>query len=139
MTLEFPFAYPQLYKPLFLTLRASFSPFIFGESERSLGVRVYLSFSRFSIPSKFFEWETFFKYENLNFSSTFTCFLNSRHFFTKILNFSFIKLHETNSFTPDCKNIFSSKSHEIHLKIDWNIFLHDPTWKSHHMKPCSLF
>ena len=46
VTLEFPFAYPHVYKPLILTLWASFSPFIFGECERSLGVRAYLRFLR---------------------------------------------------------------------------------------------
>ena len=96
-----------------------------------------MSFSRFAIPSKFFEWEN--KYENSNFSSTFTCFLNSKHFFTKLLKFSFIELHETNSFTLDWKNTFSSKSHAIQIRIDWNMFLHDPTWKYHLMKPCSFF
>ena len=37
------------------------------------------------------------------------------------------------------KKHFSSKSHERHLRIKWNMFLHDPDWKSHHMKPCSVF
>ena len=46
VTLEFPFSYPNLYKPLILTLWSSFTPFRFGESERSLGVRVYLIFSK---------------------------------------------------------------------------------------------
>ena len=36
-------------------------------------------------------------------------------------------------------NKFSSESHERHLKIKWNVFLHDLAWKSHHMKPCSFF
>ena len=42
VTLEFPFAYPLLYNPLFSTLWASFSPFSFGESERIPRVRVLL-------------------------------------------------------------------------------------------------
>ena len=39
----------------------------------------------------------------------------------------------------DCKNTFSPESHERFLRIEWNMFLHDPTWKYHHMKPCSFF
>ena len=42
VTLEFPFTYPLLYNPPIYTLWASFSPFSYGESERSLGVRVLL-------------------------------------------------------------------------------------------------
>ena len=96
-------------------------------------------FSRFSNPSNFFEWENFSKYENLNFSSIFAHFFNSKNFSTKLQNFSFIELHETNSLTPDCKNTFSPESHEILIRIDWNTFLQDPSWKYHHMKPCSFF
>ena len=117
--------------------------------DRSLWVRVYLSFweergfsfdfSSFTIPSKFFEGEKFSKYENSNFSSTFTCFLNSKHFFTKLQSFSFIELHETNTSTLDWKHTFSFESHEIHLTFNWNMFLHDPTWKSHLMESCSNF
>ena len=149
MTLEFPFAYPHVYKPLISTLWASFAPFSFGECERSLGVRAYLSFweerwfsfgfSSCSIPSKFFKWENFYKYENSNFSSTFTCFLNSKHFFSKLKNFSLIELHETNSPTLDWIHTFSSDSHEIHLIFNWNMFLHDTTWKHHLVKSCSKF
>ena len=149
MTLEFPFTYIDVYKPIILALWSSFAPFSFGESERSLGVRAYLSFweergfsfdlSSFSISSKFFEWENFSKYENSNFSSTFTCFLNSKHFFTKLQNFSFIELHETNSSTLDCIHTFSSESHEIHLTFNWNMFLHVPKWKYHLMNSCSNF
>ena len=94
-----------------------------------------LCFSRFSIPSKFFEWDNFSKYE----TQTSHLFFNSKNFSTKLQNFSFIELHETNSFTPDCKNAFSFESHEILLRIDWNMFLHDLVWKSHHMKPSSFF
>ena len=46
VTLEFLLTYPHVHKPLFSTLWASFAPFIFGESERSLGVRAYLTFSK---------------------------------------------------------------------------------------------
>ena len=42
LTLEFPFAYPSLYNPPFSTLWASFAQFIFGESEKSLRVRVLI-------------------------------------------------------------------------------------------------
>ena len=149
MTLKLPFAYPKLYKPQFFTLWASFAPFIFGESERILWVRAYLSFweergfsfnfSSFSIPSMFFKWENFYKYENLNLSSTFTCFLNWKHFFTKLQNVYFIELHETNSSILDCKPTFSYEYHEIHITIEWNMFLHDPTWKYHLMESCSNF
>ena len=149
VNLEFPFTYPIVYKPLILTLWASFSPFSFGESERSLEMRAYLSFweergfnfdfSSFSIPSKFFEWENLSKYGNSNISFTFTFFLNSKHFFTILQNFSFIELHETNSSTLDCIHTFSSESHEIHLAFDWNIYLHDSTLKSHLMESCSNF
>ena len=68
-----------------------------------------------------------------------TYFFNSMQFSNKLQKLSFIKLHETNSFTPNCKNTFSPESHERNLRIDWNMFLHDPTWKSHLMKPCSFF
>ena len=74
----------------------------FGECERSLGVRAHLVFweergssSKFAslyIPSKFFKWENFSKYENSNFSFTFTLFLNSQHIFSQLQNFSLIKL-----------------------------------------------
>ena len=149
MNLQFPFSYPHVYKPLISTLWGSFAPFSFGECERSLEVTTYLSFweergfsfdfSSFSIPSKFFEWENFCKYEKSSFSSTFTWFLNSKHFLTKLLNFSFIELHETNSSILDCIHTFSFESHEIHLTFDWNMFLHDPTWKSHLVDSCSNF
>ena len=42
VTIEFQFTYLLLYNPPFSTLWASFAPFSFGESERSLGVRVLL-------------------------------------------------------------------------------------------------
>ena len=98
-----------------------------------------MNFSSSSIPSKFFEWEFFFKYETLNFSSPFSCFLNSNNFFTKLLNFSFMELLETNSFILDCSFTFLSKYHEILLTFNWNFFLHDPTWKYHLMESCSDF
>ena len=147
MTLELPFSYHSLYKPLFLTLWSSFASFSFGESERSLGVRVLLEifkrredlawvFQDFPFHLSFFEWENFSKYENSNFSLVFsTQSIISINFKT----FSFIEFHETHSFTSDYKDIFSSISREIHLRIEWNMFLHDPTWKYHHMKPCSFF
>jgi hypothetical protein len=46
VTLEFPFAYLNKYGTPCLTLWASYAPFSFGESESSLGVRVYLRFLR---------------------------------------------------------------------------------------------
>ena len=99
--------------------------------------RVYsLSFSRFVIPSMFFERENFSKYENSNFSLVFS---TQNTLSTNFKTFSFIELHETHSFTLDCKNTFSPELHERHLIIDWNMFLHDPTWKCHHMKPFSFF
>ena len=80
--------------------------------------------------------KNFSKYENLNFShnfqtqgilsSNFKLFLSSnpmRHTFSSRI----------------VKNLFSAESHEIHLRIEWDMFLQDPEWKYYHMKPCSIF
>ena len=61
------------------------------------------------------------------------------NFSPKLQNFSFIKLHETNSSTLDCIHTFSSKYDEIHLTLERNMFLHDPTWKYHLMESCLNF
>ena len=68
-----------------------------------------------------------------------TPFSKHKAFFTKLLTFSFIEPHATNFFITDCKNLFSTKSHEIHLEIEWYLFLHDPEWESYHMKSSSIF
>ena len=95
--------------PTYMYINPSFRPYephlhhlALGECETRLGVRAYLifceergfsfKFASFSIPSKFFKWEKFSKCENLNFSFTFTCFLNSKHVFSKLQNFSFIEI-----------------------------------------------
>ena len=135
-----------LYNPSFSTPWASFAHFSFGEQEERPRLRVYLwfsreerilfEFSRFFISLKFVKCENFSKYENLNFSHNFQ---NTKHSFIKLQTFSFIKPHETNFFITDCKNLFSIESHGIHLGIEWDLFLHDPEWKSYHMKSSSIF
>ena len=85
------------------------------------------SFQDFSFHQSLWSEENFSKYE-LNFS-----LVSQTH------NILFIKLHESHFFITDCKNTFSPKSHEILLRIDWNMFLHNPTWKYYLMKPCSNF
>ena len=146
MTLELPFIYPILYNPSFSTLWASFAQFIFGEKEESPRVRVYLwfsrdemilfEFSRFFIPLKFVKWEKIFQVWKLK---VLTHFSNIRHSFIKLETFSFIKSHEIHFFIMDCKNLFSPKSHEINLRIKWEMFLTDHERKSYHMNPCSIF
>ena len=87
-------------------------------------------FSRFFIPSKFVSEEKL---------KILTQFSNTSHSFIKLQTFSFIKPHETHFFITNCKNLFSTKSHEIHLGIEWDLFLHDIEWKSYHIKSCSIF
>jgi len=137
---------PLLYNPSFLTKWASFAHFSFEEKEESPRVRVYLWFlreerilSRFSIfciPSKFMKWGKLFEVWKLK---LLTHFSNTRHSFIKLQTFSFIEPHEINFFIMDCKNLFSPESHEIHLGIEWDMVLHDPKWKSYHMKSSSIF
>ena len=98
--------------------------------------RILFEFSRFFISLKFVKCENFSKYENLNLSHNFQ---NTKHFFTELQTYSFIEPHDTNFFITDCKQIFSTKSHEIHLGIEWDLFLHDPEWKFYHMKSSSFF
>jgi hypothetical protein len=146
VTLELPFTYPLLYNPSFSTLRASFAQFSFGEKEESPRVRVYLWFSReerilsefskFFIPLKFVKWEKIFQVLKLK---LLTHFSDTRHSLIKLQTFSFIEPHETQFFITDCKNLFSPKSHEIHIGIEWDMFLHDPKWKSYHMNSCLIF
>ena len=136
VTLEFTFAYPSLYNPPFSTLWASFAQFIFGESEKIPRVRVLLLiFKReedlvqvFKIfhSIKVVEWEKTFLSMKIQTSHF---FLKHKAFFPSLQNFS----------TMNCKITFSPKSHESHLRIEWNMFLHDLERKSHHMKPCSVF
>ena len=143
MIIEFPFAYHILFNPPFFTLWASFAPFIFGESERSLGVRVLLEiFERREDLAWVFKIFHFIKvgWVRKTFLSMklklITCFLNQNHYFHQFQKKNyFIEFHETHFFTRDCRNTISPKYHERHLIIEWNMFLHDPTWKYHHMKP----
>ena len=51
------------------------------------------------------------KYENSNFSLVFS---TKSILFINFKIFSFIELHETHSFTSDCRNTFSLESHERH-------------------------
>ena len=135
-----------LYNPSFSTPWASFSHFSFGEQEESPRVRFYLwfsreerilfEFSRFFIPSKFVSEEKLFQVWKLK---LLTQFANTRHSFIKLQTFSFIDPHETHFFITDCKNLFSIESHEIHLGIEWDLFLHDQELKSYHIKSCSIF
>jgi hypothetical protein len=137
---------PLLYNPSFSTPWASLVHFSFGEQEESLRVRVYLwfsreerilfEFSRFLIPSKFVSEEKLFRVWNLKLLIQFS---NTRHSFIKLQTFSFIEPHETHFFITDCKNLLSTKTHEIHLRYEWDFFLHDPEWKSYHTKSCSIF
>ena len=138
MTLELPFTYPSYITPHFRPHEPHFAHFIFGEKEERPRVGVYLrfskeerilfEFSRFFISLKFVKCENFSKYENLNFSHNFQ---NKNH--------SFIEPHETHFFITDYKNLFSTKSHEIHLRIEWDLFLHNLEWKSYHMKSSWIF
>jgi hypothetical protein len=149
VTLQFPFWYPHLYKPLISTLWASFAPFSFRESERSLGVRVYLRFSRgkrillefFKICHSIHVFRVSKKFQVLKLKLLihFHLFSQLKAFFHKTYKLFFHQTPWDQLITPGWKNTFSSKYHEIHLIIDWNIFLHDPTWKYHLMRPCSNF
>ena len=95
-----------------------------------------LSFQYFSSHWSLLSEENFSKYENLK---LITHFSNMRHSFIKHKTFSFIEPHETHFFITDGKHLFSTKYHEIHLGIEWDMFLHDLEWKSYHMKSCSIF
>ena len=138
--------FPLLYNPSFSTPYVSFLHFSFREQEEGLRVRVCLSFLRverilfefsiFFISSKFVKCENFSKYENLKFSHNFK---NTKHSFIKLQTFSFIEPHETHFSITDYKNLFSPESNEIYLGIEWDLFLHDPKWKSYHMKSSSFF
>lgn len=94
------------------------------------------SFQDFPFHQRLLSEKNFSKYENLNFS------LVSQTQNILYINFktiSFIEFHETHFFTTDCKSLFSPKSHERHVRIELDMFLHDPKWKYHLMKPCSVF
>ena len=146
MTLELPFTYTSYITPHFLPHEPHFSHFSFGEQEERLRVRVCLIFSRVKrilfeflrlfISSKFVKCENVSKYENSRFSHHFQ---NTKHIFNNLQTFSFIEPHEKNFFITDCKNLFSIETHEIHLGIKWDLFLHDPEWKSYHMKSMFIF
>ena len=121
----------------------------FGECERSLGVRAHLvfceetgssfKFASFSIPSKFFKWENFSKFEKQNFPLTFTYLLNSKHVFFKLRNFSFIELPWDRLTDSGLHLTFSYKTHERHLIFYFNMFSHDPIWKYQLVVSCSKF
>ena len=98
--------------------------------------RILFEFSRFFTPSKFVSEEKPFQVWKLK---LLTQFSNTRHSFIKLQMFSFIEPHETNYFIMECKNLFSSESHEIHPGIEWDLFLHDLEWKSYHMKSSLIF
>jgi hypothetical protein len=93
------------------------------------------NFQDFSSHRSLWSEKNFSKYETLNFSHNF----QTQGIFVKLQAFSFIEPHETNFFIMDCKNLFSPKYYEIHLGIEWDMFLHDPELKSYHMKSCSVF
>ena len=124
---------PSCNNSSFSTLWASFSQFIFGEKEEIPRVRVYLwfsreerilsKFSRFLIPSKFVCKEKLFQVWK---PQLLTQFSNTRNSFITLQTFSFIEPLETHFFITDCKNLFSPESHEIHFRIEWDLFLHDP-------------
>ena len=150
MTLEFLFAYPHVYKPLISILWASFTPFSVW--------RVWEKFRRESLLEFFERKEGLASiFQVLPFHPSFSSektFINmeTQNFYPLSLVFStqsiFLQNFKTflssNSMRPihpplDCIHTFSSGSHEIHLAFDWNMFLHDPTWKTHLMKSCSNF
>ena len=54
-----------------------------------------------------------------------TPFQDTKAFFHQTSNFSFIEPHENNFFIVDCEKLFLIEYHEIHLKIEWGLFLHD--------------
>ena len=146
MTIELPFPYSSYITPHFLPHESHLHILALGEHEERPRVRVYLwflreegilfEFSRIFISLKFMKWENFSIHENLNFSQNFQ---NTKNSFIELQYFSFIEPHETNFFIRDCKNLFSVKSHEIHLKIKWDLFIHDLEWKSYHIKSSSTF
>ena len=124
-----------LYNPSFSTPWASFPHFSFGEKVESPRVRVYLRYSReerilfmfssFSIPSKFVKWEKLFQVWKLKTSHT---FLKHKALFHQTSNFFFHR-------TPWDK-LFD---HRLYIEIEWDMFVHDPEWKSYHMKSSSFF
>ena len=85
------------------------------------------SFQGFSSHQNLWVKKNFSKYENLK---LLTQFSNTRHSFIKLQTFSFIKPHETHFSIMDCINLISIESHEIHLGIEWDMFLHDPCHSS---------
>ena len=94
------------------------------------------SFKDFSSHRSLWVRKKISKNENLYFSHNFQ---TQGIIFIKLKTFSFIEPHETHFFIMDCKNLFSTKSHEIHLKIKRELFLHDLEWKSYHIKSSSIF
>ena len=146
VTLELPFTYQILYNPPFLTLWASFAPFSFGESEMNLGVRVLLEiFKRREDLAWVFKifhsikvcWVR--KKILSTKTQTYHLFLKHKSFFPSLQNLFFHWFPWDTLSTMDCKITFSPEPLEWHLIIKWNMFLHDPEWKSNHMKPCSVF
>ena len=129
-----------------MTPWASSVHFSFGEEEERPRVRVYLwfsreerilfEFSRFFISSKFVSEENFFQVWKLK---LLTQFSNTKHSFIELQTFSFIEPHERHFSSQIVKHLFSTKFHEMHLGIKWDLFLHDPKWKSYHMKSSSIF
>ena len=122
--------------------------FSFRECERSLGARGYLVFVRKKDlasslqvfhSNQVFQVRKLFQVWKLNISLTSTFFLNSKHTFSRHRNFSFIELPWDRLTDSGLHFTFSSKTHERDIIFDWNMFLHDPTWKFQLMYSCSKF
>ena len=107
--------------PSFRPYEPHFHHLAFGECEKNLGVRAYLSFceergfnfefSSFAIPSKFFKWENFYKCENSNFLFTLTFLLNPKHIFSNFKTF-----HSSNSHDTDSPTLWIAFT-QFHLKL----------------------
>ena len=139
--LEFLFTYFSSINPQFRPLRPHLHILSLEYKSESL-CEIFESLEDFVQVSKNFHlievcemWQLF-KVRKLK---LLTPFQDTKAFFHQASNFSFIEPHETNFFIVDFENLFSIKSHEIHLKIEWDLFLHDLESKSFHMKSSWFF
>ena len=115
----------------------------FGECERILGVRAYLSFCEergFSFEFSSFSSEKIFLSLKTQTFDSFSFFFSTQSItFQTFQTFHSSNSHEMNLRTLDYIYTFSYENHEEHLIFDRNMFLHDPTWKYQLVDSCSKF
>ena len=139
-----------VYKPHISTPWASFAPVAFGEREKSLGVRntntffvrksgSNIEFRKIFIHNQNFQVRNTSMFQKSNFHSLYHFSLQLKTHFFELENFFFIKLSMTSANPSWLALAFFIKTHETNFILDWNIFLHDLTWKFQFVNSCFKF